>query len=119
MTTSFFGPRAAPVEIEDPKELAIFKKLISRSTGSFSTSIDERAKGFTDGVRRGKKKMMMMEEEEKEEKELIHPDAPKLAEPEFEGDRNPVTGEVGGPKVEPLKWGGEGEWTYNGRATDF
>ena len=35
---------------------------------------------------------------------------------------NPVTGEVGGPKNEPLRWGSTGErgdWSYNGRVTDF
>ncbi|KAK4235448.1 hypothetical protein C8A03DRAFT_36715 [Achaetomium macrosporum] len=41
------------------------------------------------------------------------------APPEFEGDKNPRTGEVGGPKNEPLRWGGEGDWSYNGRVTDF
>ncbi|KAL6855628.1 hypothetical protein J3F83DRAFT_470788 [Trichoderma novae-zelandiae] len=41
------------------------------------------------------------------------------AKPEFEGDVNPKTGEVGGPKNEPLRWGGEGDWSYNGRVTDF
>ncbi|KAK4120322.1 DUF1674-domain-containing protein [Parathielavia appendiculata] len=41
------------------------------------------------------------------------------APPEFEGDRNPKTGEIGGPKNEPLRWGSAGDWSYNGRATDF
>ncbi|KAG5990508.1 hypothetical protein E4U43_004265 [Claviceps pusilla] len=41
------------------------------------------------------------------------------AKPEFSGDTNPRTGEVGGPKNEPLRWGGEGDWSYNGRVTDF
>ena len=41
------------------------------------------------------------------------------APPEFEGDKNPKTGEVGGPKNEPLRWGSEGDWSYNGRVTDF
>ncbi|KAG6053660.1 hypothetical protein E4U17_004472 [Claviceps sp. LM77 group G4] len=41
------------------------------------------------------------------------------APPEFTGDTNPRTGEVGGPKNEPLRWGGEGDWSYNGRVTDF
>lgn len=41
------------------------------------------------------------------------------AKPEFEGDTNPKTGEVGGPKNEPLRWGGDGDWSYNGRVTDF
>ncbi len=49
----------------------------------------------------------------------LHPDARRGAPPEFEGDVNPRTGEVGGPKNEPLRWGAGGEWTYNGRATDF
>ncbi|KAK1772880.1 hypothetical protein QBC33DRAFT_522744 [Phialemonium atrogriseum] len=41
------------------------------------------------------------------------------APPEFDGEVNPRTGEVGGPKNEPLRWGGEGDWSYNGRVTDF
>ncbi|KAK4097065.1 hypothetical protein N658DRAFT_500879, partial [Parathielavia hyrcaniae] len=41
------------------------------------------------------------------------------APPEFEGDRNPKTGEVGGPKNEPLRWGGAGDWSYNGRGAGF
>lgn len=41
------------------------------------------------------------------------------AKPEFEGEKNPKTGEVGGPKNEPLRWGGSGDWSYNGRVTDF
>ena len=49
----------------------------------------------------------------------LHPDVRRGARPEFEGDVNPRTGEVGGPKNEPLRWGGGGEWSYNGRATDF
>ncbi|KAJ9143452.1 hypothetical protein NKR23_g6543 [Pleurostoma richardsiae] len=41
------------------------------------------------------------------------------APPEFEGDKNPKTGEIGGPKNEPLRWGSKGDWSYNGRVTDF
>ncbi|EXJ89687.1 hypothetical protein A1O3_02754 [Capronia epimyces CBS 606.96] len=51
--------------------------------------------------------------------EELHPNVVRGAEPEFEGDVNPKTGEVGGPKNEPLRWGPAGEWTYNGRTTDF
>jgi hypothetical protein len=54
---------------------------------------------------------------EKQEPQQDGPLGP--AKPEFEGDVNPKTGEVGGPKTEPLRWGAKGEWTYNGRATDF
>lgn len=37
--------------------------------------------------------------------EEMHPDLRRKPKPEFEGDRNPITGEVGGPKIEPLKHG--------------
>lgn len=43
----------------------------------------------------------------------------KGAPPEFEGDVNPQTGEVGGPKNEPLRWGAAGDYSFNGRVTDF
>ena len=51
------------------------------------------------------------------EGEELHPNIRRGAKPEFEGDVNPKTGEVGGPKNEPLRWAGD--WSYNGRATDF
>ncbi|ERF69829.1 hypothetical protein EPUS_08030 [Endocarpon pusillum Z07020] len=51
--------------------------------------------------------------------EELHPAVRRGATPEFEGDVNPKTGEVGGPKNEPLRWGSAGEWSYNGRTTDF
>jgi Protein of unknown function (DUF1674) len=51
--------------------------------------------------------------------EELHPNVRRGAPPEFEGDKNPRTGEVGGPKNEPLRWGAAGEWSYNGRTTDF
>ncbi|OAQ70955.1 FMP21-like protein [Pochonia chlamydosporia 170] len=53
------------------------------------------------------------------EEESVNPALFRGAKPEFEGDKNPKTGEVGGPKNEPLRWGGEGDWSYNGRVTDF
>lgn len=51
--------------------------------------------------------------------EELHPDVRRGAQPEFEGEKNPKTGEVGGPKNEPLRWGSEADWSYNGRVTDF
>jgi hypothetical protein len=51
--------------------------------------------------------------------EEVHPNMRRGAPPEFEGDVNPKTGEVGGPKNEPLRWGVAGDWSYNGRVTDF
>ena len=53
------------------------------------------------------------------EGEELHPDVRRGVKPEFEGERNPKTGEIGGPKNEPLRWGGEVDWSYNGRVTDF
>lgn len=47
----------------------------------------------------------------------MHPDARRKPKAEFEGEANPNTGEIGGPKNDPLKY--EKEWTYGGRATDF
>ncbi|KAL1297919.1 hypothetical protein AAFC00_006433 [Neodothiora populina] len=49
----------------------------------------------------------------------LHPNVRRGAKPEFEGDVNPKTGEVGGPKNEPLRWGHSSDWSYNGRVTDF
>jgi hypothetical protein len=54
-----------------------------------------------------------------DEESLVHPDLRRGVKPEFEGDVNPKTGEVGGPKTEPLRWGAKGDWSYGGRVTDF
>lgn len=51
--------------------------------------------------------------------EELHPNIRRGAQPEFDGERNPKTGETGGPKNEPLRWGGQVDWSYNGRVTDF
>jgi hypothetical protein len=51
--------------------------------------------------------------------EELHPNVRRGAKPEFEGDVNPTTGEVGGPKNNPLRWGETSDWSYNGRVTDF
>ena len=48
--------------------------------------------------------------------EELHPHARRAPAPEFEGDTNPLTGEVGGPKHEPLR---HGDWSYGGRISDF
>jgi Protein of unknown function (DUF1674) len=50
----------------------------------------------------------------------MHPDAREPVQPDFQGDTNPVTGEKGGPRREPVKkWGNEGDWSHAGRVTDF
>ncbi|KAK1621441.1 hypothetical protein BDP81DRAFT_336741 [Colletotrichum phormii] len=53
------------------------------------------------------------------DEDTMHPNYVRGAPAEFEGDINPRTGEVGGPKREPLRWGSGGDWSYNGRVTDF
>ncbi|KZT62005.1 hypothetical protein CALCODRAFT_490554 [Calocera cornea HHB12733] len=50
------------------------------------------------------------------EQPLLHPDARKKPRNEFEGDVNPKTGEIGGPKIEPVR---HNDWSYGGRVTDF
>jgi hypothetical protein len=53
---------------------------------------------------------------EREENQEKNPDyvAPHY---EFEGEKNPVTGEIGGPKgKEPTRYG---DWERNGRVYDF
>ncbi|PPQ63992.1 hypothetical protein CVT24_009421 [Panaeolus cyanescens] len=57
-----------------------------------------------------------------EQESETHKDAPKELKAEFEGDVNPVTGEKGGPKIEPVKRCGEdpgGDWSFKGRVSDF
>ncbi|KAI0267135.1 hypothetical protein BC834DRAFT_805218, partial [Gloeopeniophorella convolvens] len=51
----------------------------------------------------------------------VHPDAPAPLRPEFQGDVNPVTGERGGPKREPVRrWTDDGgDWSFKGRVSDF
>jgi hypothetical protein len=47
----------------------------------------------------------------------LHPDfRPRTEKAEFEGETNPVTGEVGGPKTEPTRFG---DWSFGGRTSDF
>ncbi|KAH9485431.1 Succinate dehydrogenase assembly factor 4, mitochondrial [Psilocybe cubensis] len=52
----------------------------------------------------------------------VHPDARTPITPEFEGDVNPTTGELGGPKREPVnRWAADpgGDWSFKGRVSDF
>ncbi|QRV94051.1 hypothetical protein RhiJN_22069 [Ceratobasidium sp. AG-Ba] len=50
--------------------------------------------------------------------EELHPDARRPVPPQFTGDVNPLTGERGGPKREPVPEG-RNDWSYGGRVTDF
>ncbi|KAJ5923883.1 hypothetical protein N7466_008070 [Penicillium verhagenii] len=99
-----FAKGPAPPRL--PKEeQEIFEELQKRSTGAFSTpQVNQSPKAEIKVNGNG---------------EELHPDAPQGLKPEFEGETNPKTGEVGGPKNEPLRWGAAGDWSYGGRVTDF
>ncbi|KFY04468.1 hypothetical protein O988_00767 [Pseudogymnoascus sp. VKM F-3808] len=112
-----------------PKEQEEFERLQKSSTGAFSTP---RATPQINQSPASKPQVNQNPAEEESSKEALaarieatgkgeelHPDVRRGAKPEFEGEVNPKTGEVGGPKNDPLKWGGEADWSYNGRVTDF
>lgn len=96
-----FARGPAPPKL--PKEeQEVFEELQRKSTGAFTTP-----------------KVNQSPASEEAKSEALHPDAVVGVKPEFEGDKNPKTGEVGGPKNEPLRWGADGDWSYGGRVTDF
>ena len=103
-----FGNMPSPPRL--PKEeQEIFENLQKQSTGAFSTP----------RVNQSPASENRAEVKANEKGEELHPDARVGVQPEFEGEKNPKTGEVGGPKNEPLRWGAEGDWSYSGRVTDF
>ncbi|KAI2789235.1 Succinate dehydrogenase assembly factor 4 [Penicillium oxalicum] len=105
-----FGFKDAPAPPRLPKEEQdIFEELQRRSTGAFSTP----------QVNQSPQSDSQPTINAKGNGEELHPDAPKGLKPEFEGEKNPKTGEIGGPKNEPLRWGSGGDWSYGGRVTDF
>ncbi|CAG8578790.1 4894_t:CDS:1 [Diversispora eburnea] len=84
--------RPSPVPLGNPEEQKEFEELVRKNQGSFNT-----------------------ETEETDEKEL-HPDLREKPSLKFEGDKNPLTGEIGGPRQDPLM---HGDWSYGSRVTDF
>lgn len=115
-----FGQGPAPPRL--PKEeQEIFEQLQRQSTGAFSTprtrpTVNQSPDSDTTSQAQPQKSSS---DDTSGDGEELHPDVRKGARPEFEGDTNPRTGEVGGPKNEPLRWGAEGDWSFNGRVTDF
>lgn len=119
--SSPFNTGPAPPRL--PKEdQEIFEQLQRQSTGAFSTprtppkvnQPGEAAAHATSSASNQSDKQTTIHEGEE-----LHPDLRQGVKPEFEGEVNPKTGEVGGPKNEPLRWGAAGDWSYNGRVTDF
>ncbi|KUJ13512.1 DUF1674-domain-containing protein [Mollisia scopiformis] len=136
-----FATGPAPPRLP-PKEQEEFERLQKSSTGAFSTpkaagTTSPSAESFSPPRTRPQINQSPASTPEKATTEAaeinarvaasgkgeeLHPDIRRGAAPEFEGDVNPKTGEVGGPKNEPLRWGSTGErgdWSYNGRVTDF
>jgi len=129
-----FSTGPAPPRLP-PKEQEEFERLQKSSTGAFSTPKPTPPPVEAEPARpRPQINQSPASKEETTEETLnakvaatgkgeeLHPDVRRGAKPEFEGERNPKTGEVGGPKNEPLRWGSTGErgdWSYNGRVTDF
>ena len=135
------GPAPPRLPKEDQE---LYERLQRSSTGAFSTPkptvvINQSAAAASSGPRQSKPQINQSPHTESaaepsiEEKlkninakveakgngEELHPDVRRGVSPEFEGERNPKTGETGGPKNEPLRWGGGVDWSYNGRVTDF
>lgn len=111
------SPPRLPKEEQD-----IFEELQRRSTGAFSTPRSTPQVNQSPDASPAENTSASSSSQqgvEIEEGEELHPHARQGMRPEFEGERNPKTGEVGGPKNEPLRWGGEGDWSYGGRVTDF
>lgn len=131
-SSSLFGGPAPPRLPKEEQEL--FEKLQKQSTGAFSQPKETPTPTSTPNLRMkinqspdsaaSESEPTIRFENGKEIKkgEEFHPNMRRGAPPEFEGDVNPKTGEVGGPKNEPIRWGsgeGRGDWSYNGRVTDF
>ena len=112
------------------EEQEIFERLQQQSTGAFSTPRNqetlesEQAKSGSTRPQINQSPQTQAEQVDARvqaagDGEELHPDVMRGAAPEFQGEVNPKTGEVGGPKNEPLRWGPGGDYSYNGRVTDF
>ena len=120
------GPSPPRLPKEDQE---VFEKLQKQSTGAFSTPRAEviedpnKASSSADGSQdMTPQERMLAQIKARGDGEELHPNVRRGSAPEFEGDSNPQTGEVGGPKNEPIRWGStdtSGDWSYNGRVTDF
>ncbi|KAK6535344.1 putative mitochondrial protein, conserved [Orbilia ellipsospora] len=122
LTTPFKQTPSPPrLPKEDQEE---FESLQKASLGAFSTSHLHSTEPQGEGSDISEAEVLRLNlninpasQSQQQEVQQQHPDLLKGGEkPLFEGDRNPVTGEVGGPKTDPVKYG---DWSFNGRVTDF
>jgi hypothetical protein len=115
--SSFAAPPSPP---KLPKvEQEIFEELQRRSTGAFSTPKSSESPSQPTTNSTTAPDTLDTQIKAAGEGEELHPHIRRGATPEFTGEKNPKTGEVGGPKNEPLRWGAGGDYSYNGRVTDF
>lgn len=79
----------------------------------------EQQREFEELLRKAQAPLSMKEDAEADL--TLHPDARPPVTPEFDGEVNPMTGEQGGPKREPVKkWVEDGgDWSFKGRVSDF
>lgn len=132
-----FRPGPAPPRLPE-EEQKLYEQLQQSSTGAFSTprptiDVNQSSASHKSPTINQSPALMSDSSSEKEREvvavnarvqatgdgEELHPDIRRGVQPEFEGEKNPKTGEIGGPKNEPLRWGGNVDWSYNGRVTDF
>jgi Protein of unknown function (DUF1674). len=110
----------APAPPRLPKEeQEIFEELQKQSTGAFSTPQVNQVSDSAPELESAAATVETKQINASGEGEELHPNLRLGEQPEFEGEKNPKTGEVGGPKTEPLRWGGNGDWSFSGRVTDF
>jgi hypothetical protein len=125
--SSFGGPSPPRLPKEEQE---LFEKLQKQSTGAFSQPKPDPEPTSQPSIRMkinqspdsAEPEIRFENGKEIKKGEEFHPNMRRGAPPEFEGDVNPKTGEIGGPKNEPLRWGSthnSGDWSYNGRVTDF
>lgn len=111
-STGAFSTRRAPLKVNQPPSSA----STSHKSSSASSSPDEYTSATSESRTQPSQPSVRANVKEGEE---LHPNVRRGAPAEFQGDTNPKTGEVGGPKNEPLRWGNGGDWSYNGRVSDF
>ncbi|XP_014562490.1 hypothetical protein COCVIDRAFT_11063 [Bipolaris victoriae FI3] len=118
-TGAFSTPRGGEEEAAAPSSKANIRMQINQSPDSSSSSSSSRPQINQSPDSSAEPEIRFENGKEIKKGEEFHPNMRRGAPPEFEGDVNPKTGEVGGPKNEPLRWGHTSDWSYNGRVTDF
>lgn len=126
-----WSPQPAPPRL--PKEeQEIFEQLQKQSAGAFSTprqppKINQSPQSSAQATNESTVNTASTQNGEDvpikanvQKGDELHPNVRRGSPPEFEGDVDPRTGERGGPKNNPIRWQQmEGDWSFNGRVSDF